>query len=285
MVALCMIWGMQQVAAKAVAADMNPILQIGLRSALAALMVYALIRWRGERLSLRDGTLAAGLGVGLLFGTEFLAIAAGLQFTSASHMSVFLYTAPIFTNLGLHWLVAGERMSKAQWAGVLAAFAGIAVAFSGGLAEAGRAGSEMLLGDALAILAGLLWGATTVLIRYSALSEAPSTTTLLYQLGGAGIIILGVAIALGQPAAATMTPMVWSSLFFQTVIVGFVSYLVWFGMLRRYLASRLSAFTFLTPLFGVAFGVLLLDESLSIEFCAGAVLVCAGVLMVNLRRR
>lgn len=287
MVVLCLLWGLQQVAVKAAAPDMGPVLQLGLRSVVAALLVWALVTLRGERFSLLDGTLAPGLGAGALFAAEFLCIALGLQYTSAAHMSVFLYTAPIFTVLGLHWLVPGEHLRRWQWAGVLAAFAGIALAFSNGfaasLAGGGRDLRAVLIGDALGVLAGLFWAATTILIRRSALAEAPPATTLMYQLCGCAVILLTVALASGEAATARMTDLVWGSLLFQSVVVGFASYLVWFWMLRNFLASRLSVFSFLTPLFGVAFGVLLLGETLDPRFIGGAVLVLAGVVLVNLR--
>jgi len=284
MLVLCVLWGLQQVAVKLAAPDMGPIMQIGLRSALAALLVVGLILFRGEKVAFDDGTLLPGIAAGTLFATEFLCVAIGLQYTSASHMSVFLYTAPIFTVLGLHWLIPGERLGWIQWAGVLAAFAGIAVAFSNGFAEQSRDWADVLLGDALGVLGGIFWSATTLLIRRSALSEAPPATTLLYQLGGCGVILIAIAVASGQADGISMSGVVWGSLFFQAVIVAFLSYLVWFWMLRQYLASRLSVFSFLTPMFGVGFGVLLLHDALDPRFVAGAVLVMIGVVMVNLRK-
>ncbi|HEY0848223.1 MAG TPA: DMT family transporter [Noviherbaspirillum sp.] len=284
MLMLCVLWGLQQVAVKLAAPGMGPVMQLGVRSAIAALLVLMLIVLRGERLSFRDGTLLPGLGAGTLFALEFLCVALGLQYTTASHMSVFLYTAPIFTVLGLHWLIPGERLGAAQWAGSLAAFAGITVAFSNGFAEQSRNWQDMLLGDALGVLGGIFWAATTLLIRRSSLSEAPPATTLFYQLGGCGVILLVIAGFNGQMAAVEMRGIVWASLFFQAVVIAFFSFLVWFWMLRRYLASRLSVFSFLTPLFGVGFGVLLLNDPLDARFVAGAVLVMAGVVLVNLRR-
>ncbi|HYD96806.1 MAG TPA: DMT family transporter [Noviherbaspirillum sp.] len=284
MLVLCVLWGLQQVAVKLAAPDMGPVLQIGLRSAAAALMVYGLMLVRGQRLSLRDGTFLPGIGAGILFALEFLSVAVGLQYTTASHMSVFLYTAPIFTVLGLHWFIPGERLGPLQWAGALAAFAGIAVAFSNGFDSTSRDWSAMLAGDALGVLGGIFWAATTILIRRSALSEAPPAVTLFYQLGTCGAILVAVGVINGQAAGAAFTPAVWASLFFQAVIVAFGSYLVWFWMLRHYLASRLSVFAFLTPMFGVGFGVLLLHDPLDPRFVAGAVLVMLGVVMVNARR-
>ncbi|RJF99867.1 DMT family transporter [Noviherbaspirillum saxi] len=285
MLILCVLWGMQQVAVKLAAPHMGPVMQIGLRSLVAALLVAALIVVRRDRFSFRDRTLLPGIGSGMLFAIEFLCIALGLQYTTASHMSVFLYTAPVFTVLGLHWSIAGERLKPLQWAGVLAAFAGIAVAFSNGFTEQGHDWWHMLIGDALGVLGGFFWAATTVLIRRSALSEAPPATTLLYQLGTCGVILVALAALLGQGQDISMTGMVWGSLFFQAVIVAFLSYLMWLWLLRKYLASRLSVFSFLTPLFGVGFGVLLLQDPLDPRFVAGAVLVMLGVVMVNMRGR
>lgn len=284
MLMLCVLWGLQQVAVKLAAHGMGPVLQLGARSAIAAILVVLLILLRGERLSFRDGTLLPGLGAGTLFALEFLFVALGLQYTTASHMSVFLYTAPIFTVLGLHWLIPGERIGAAQWAGSLAAFAGIAVAFSNGFVDQSRDWQDILIGDALGVLGGIFWAATTLLIRKSALSEAPPATTLFYQLAGCGVILLVIAAFNGQIAAAKPDAVVWASLFFQAVIIAFFSFLVWFWMLRKYLASRLSVFSFLTPLFGVGFGVLVLGDPLDMRFVAGAVLVMAGVILVNVRR-
>lgn len=284
MLTLCVLWGLQQVAVKLAVPYMGPVMQLGVRSAVAAILVLMLILLRGERLSLRDGTLLPGIGAGVLFALEFLFVALGLQYTTASHMSVFLYTAPIFTVLGLHWFVPGERLGTAQWAGSFAAFAGIAVAFSNGFTEQARDWHDVLLGDALGVLGGVFWAATTLLIRRSALSEAPPATTLFYQLGGCGVILLAIAVLNGQAGRATMNGVVWGSLFFQAVIIAFASFLVWFWMLRRYLASRLTVFSFLTPLFGVGFGVLVLDDPLDARFVAGAALVMLGVIMVNVRR-
>lgn len=284
MLALSVVWGLQQVAVKFAAPDMSPIMQTGLRSFIAALLVCLLIWYRGG-VSLPRGTLWPGLAVAVLFALEFLCISVGLEYTSASHMSVFLYTAPVFTVLGLHWLVPGERLGPVQWVGVVVAFSGIALAFSNGFTGGRDNWTGILVGDALGVFGGLFWAATTVLIRRSTLSEAPPTITLLYQLGGAGVILLAIAAALGEATSFALTGMVWASLFFQSVIVGFISFLAWFWMLRRYLASRISVFSFLTPLFGVAFGVLLMNDPIEPRFAGGAALVLAGIVMVNLRIR
>lgn len=276
MLALCAVWGVQQVVIKAAAPDIPPLVQVALRSGLSALLVAATMRLRGERIAPAAGTLRPGLLAGVLFAGEFLLIAEGLRHTDASHMSVFLYTAPIFTALGLHLWMPSERLSGRQWAGVATSFAGVALAFAGGWLRAGLR-AEMLLGDLLGVAAGAAWGSTTVVIRASRLSEAPAGLTLLYQLA-AGFVLLSLgALASGQAVHVTMTGVAWASLLFQGVVISFASYLAWFALLRRYLASHLAVLSFLTPLFGVSAGVLLLGERLDPLFLAGALLVLAGI--------
>lgn len=284
MMVLCVCWGLQQVAVKLAAPSMNPVMQMGVRSAIGALLVLGLMCWRRDNFSLRDGTFWPGVMAGLLFGAEFLCIALGLTFTSAAHMSVFLYTAPVFTVLGLQWLVPGERLHPRQWVGILLAFAGIAITFANGFSAGSGDLPAMLIGDALGVLAALMWAATTVLIRTTSLSETQPSKTLMYQLLVSAILLLAVAGSLGYATDISMTAIAWYSLFFQIVIVSFASYLAWFWILRTYLATRVSVFSFLTPLFGVGFGILLLNESVSTAFLMGAVLVLAGIVMVNVKK-
>ncbi|NOK35740.1 DMT family transporter [Corallococcus exercitus] len=280
MLVLCAIWGMQQVAVKLAAPHIPTMMQMALRSGLAAVLVGLLCWLRGERGLLRRGPWRAGMLVGVLFASEFLFVGEGLRHTHASHMGVFLYTAPVFSALGLHWLVPSERLKRTQWLGIGVAFAGIALAFGGGWLQGGI-GPGVLLGDTMGLLAGLAWGATTVAIRVSALSDAPPTQTLLYQLVGGVAILLPVALLTGQAGPITMAPVAWASLLFQGVIVCFASYLAWFWLLRRYLASNLSVFSFMTPLFGVSAGIFVLNEQADLSFAVGAVLVLTGILIVS----
>ena len=283
MVLLCMIWGFNQITIKYAAEGISLVMQGALRSGLAAalLMVYA--RVRGIALFARDGTLAAGLLAGSLFAAEFGFIYAGLKFTTASRMIVFIYLAPCFTAIGLAWLIPGERMRPLQWLGVVLAFLGILAAFGDGFFAHGKAGAAMAAGDACGIVAALLWGATTVAIRAGKLSNAAPAKTLFYQLAIAALVLPFISALLGEAGVTALTPKVVLSLAFQGVVVAFVSYLAWFWLLTKYLASRLAVFSFMTPLFGVAFGMLFLADPVTPAFIGAAVLVGAGIALVNLR--
>jgi drug/metabolite transporter (DMT)-like permease len=271
MIGLCLIWGVQQVMIKWAAPDIAPVMQAAGRSGISALLVGLLLCWKGGWDQVGN-TWRGGLLAGALFGLEFFFIAA--------HMSVFLYTAPIFTALGVHFLLASERLRPLQWMGILLAFIGIAIAFAGGVSW-DNLDRRMLLGDAFGVLAGACWGATTVVVRASRLSEAPVTLTLFYQLIVGFVGLLLIALFSGQITHVSLTTVAVASVLFQGLVVSFFSYLTWFWLLRRYLAANLAVFSFMTPLFGVTFGVVLLGEQLSLNFVIGAVLVLLGITFVS----
>ncbi len=279
MVLLCAIWGLQQVAMKLAVAEISPIMQAGLRSGLGAVLVYVWARWRGITLFSRDQSLKPGLLAGLLFGLEFVFIFVGVDRTTVSRMVVFLYTAPCFTVLGLHFFVPGERMGVRQGAGVLLAFAGLVLAFID------KASGGSLLGDAFGVLAALFWAATTVLIRATKLAQVTATKVLLYQLVVSAAVMFPLSWLVGERGIGVLSaPTLWA-MAYQIVIVAFISYLAWFWLLTRYLAGRLLVFSFLTPLFGVLFGMLLMGDQPSLYFFTAAAMVVGGIVLVNLPAR
>jgi len=278
MVVLCMCWGFQQITIKVAAAGVSPIMQAGLRSIIATVLLLAWAQLRRVPLFGRDGTLAGGVAAGALFAAEFVFIYAGLAYTTASRMVVFIYLAPCLTALGLQWFVPGERLNAGQWTGVALAFLGVALAFADGFSTAA---GLTLIGDAFGVIGAALWAATTVLIRSTRLTSASASKTLFYQLGISALVLPLASIAAGESGVSALTPMVAACLIYQGLIVAFASYLAWFWLLTRYLAGRLAVFSFLTPLFGVAFGVIFLAEPLSAAFIGAALLVGAGIVLVN----
>ena len=279
MVLLCAVWGFQQVAMKIATAEISPIMQAALRSGLGAVLVFAWARWRGVVLFGRDGSLRPGLLAGMLFGLEFVFIFVGVERTTVSRMVVFLYTAPCFTVLGLHFFVPGERMAWRQWAGVMLAFAGLVLAFID------KASGGDVLGDFFGVLAALFWAATTVLIRATSLARVTATKVLLYQLVVSAAVMFPLSWLVGERGIAVLSaPTLWA-MAYQIVIVAFVSYLAWFWLLTRYLAGRLLVFSFLTPLFGVGFGMVLMSDRPSLHFILAAAMVVGGIVMVNMPSR
>lgn len=279
MVVLCLCWGFQQVAIKLAAPDVSTVMQISIRSGFTAIILGAYLIWKNGLGQFRDGSLIPGIWIGLLFALEFLFMAWALDLTLASHASVFVYTSPIWAALGLHLFLPEERLSRLQWLGIVVAFAGVAIAFVGQGVSSGDA-SNILLGDFLALLGGAAWGMTTVVIRTTSISEAPAAKTLFYQVAVAAVTMLLVALVTGA-TQVEFTQTAVLSLGFQSVVVTLLTYLVWFWLMRRYLATRLGILSFMTPLFGVVSAMIVLNESIDPSFAAGALLVLAGIVIVN----
>ncbi len=277
------LWGLNQVAAKVALAEIPPLAQAAARSLGAALLLLAWARGRGIALWASDGTGRSGLAAGALFAAEFACIFIGLQFTSASRMAVFIYLSPFVVALGMPFIARGERLAPAQWLGLATAFAGVAWAFAEGFAPSASAGPRQLLGDSLGVAAALLWGATTLTIRATALTNAPAEKTLLYQLAVSGVLLALAAGLAGERWPAQVGALAWSSLAFQTVIVTFASYLLWFWLVRHYPATRIAAFTLLTPLAGLMAGVGLLGEPLTLRLVVALLAVVVGITLVSRR--
>jgi drug/metabolite transporter (DMT)-like permease len=282
LVGCCFLWGLNQVAAKAAMPEVPPLWQAASRSLGGAALVALWARLRGIRLFTHDATLRGGVLAGALFAAEFVCIFVGLQFTTASRMAVFIYISPFVVALGMPFIAHAERLSPAQLAGLALAFAGVAWAFAEGFTRP-AAGPHQLLGDGLGVLAGVLWGATTLAIRGTKLSAASAEKTLLYQLAISGALLLALALVQGAPLPTRLSTLAWASMGFQIVIVTAASYLVWFWLIRSYTATRLASFTLLTPVFGLLLGALLLGEPITARLVVALAAVATGIVLVNRR--
>src|SRR6202045_2605374 len=277
MLMLCLSWGFNQIAVKLTLPDIPPMLQATIRSAGALPVLLLIARLRGVRIFKRDGSRGAGLFAGALFGIEFVLIYRRLLLTPASRAGGFLYTAPFFVALGSYQFL-GERLRASQWAGLGLSFAGVALAI--GVPQA-DVDANVLLGDLLIVGGGALWAATTLIVKATPLLRAPPEKALGYQVAAA-VPILGLAAWLsGETITRVPGPLALSLMVYQAIWVVGLTFLIWFMLVRTYSASKLSAFTFITPLFGVVASYLIMHDTLTLAFGAAAVLVIAGLYLVN----
>jgi drug/metabolite transporter (DMT)-like permease len=281
LVACCLFWGFQQILIKTTVVEVPPLWQASLRFVGATALLWLWCAVRGVKLFERDGTLRAGLLAGVLFAGEFACIYLGLRDTTASRLTVFLYTSPFVVALLLPRFVASERLRPVQWIGLAIAFAAVAVAFSEGFT--GTTTARQLRGDALALAAGTLWGLTTLVIRASAMVTAPAEKTLFYQVAVTALVAPLLSLALGETWSLQYSAYAWGSLALQTAVGAFASYLTWMWLLRHYPATQMSSFTFLTPVFALVFGVALLHEPLTLQLVLALCGVAAGIVLVNRR--
>jgi len=278
MIGLCLSWGFNNVAIKLAIHDIPPLIQSSARSVIAALLVGAWTQARGIPLFKRDGTLWAGILAGVLFALEFLLIYRGLVWTTATRGVLFLYLAPFFVVIGSRWLVPGDHFNLSQWLGLLLSFVGIVIAF--GLPTP-AADSRQVLGDLMLVGGAAAWAATTLIIKASALNRISAEKTLLYQLVVSAPLLGFGAMMFGERITATPSAVAFGAFAYQTIYVVSITFTIWFVLVVRYSAARLSVFTFLAPLFGVAAGHLVLGEPLTPAFTVAVALVAAGLLLVN----
>jgi drug/metabolite transporter (DMT)-like permease len=277
MLMLCLSWGFNQIAVKLVLPDVPPMLQALARS-IGALPVLLVIGWfRGIKFFERDGTLWPGVIAGAIFGVEFVLIYRGLLLTSASRAVVFLYVAPFFVALG-SLVFLGERLRAPQWGGLALSFAGVALAI--GVPQT-NVDATVLLGDLLIVVGGALWAATTLIVKTTALIKAPAEKGLGYQVAISIPILALAAWISGETLTHVPGPLSLALLAYQSFWVVGLTFLLWFALVKTYSASKLSAFTFVTPLFGVAASYFILHDTLTIAFGAAALLVIAGLYLVN----
>jgi drug/metabolite transporter (DMT)-like permease len=277
MLMLCLSWGFNQIAIKLVLPDVPPMLQALSRSA-GALPVLLIIGWlRGVKFFERDGTLWAGVCNGVIFGIEFVLIYQGLPFTSASRAVVFVYTAPFFVALGSHFFL-NERLRASQWAGLALSFAGVALAM--GVPQA-NVDASVLFGDLLIVGGSALWAATTLIVKATALIRAPAEKNLGYQVVLSIPIFLLAAWFRDEKLMHMPSTLSLSLLAYQAFWVVGLTYTLWVVLVKAYSASKLSAFTFVTPLFGVVASYFILHDTLTLAFGAAALLVVAGLYLVN----
>ncbi|HEY8047576.1 MAG TPA: DMT family transporter [Ramlibacter sp.] len=282
LLACCLFWGLQQLLIKTTVAEVPPLWQATLRFIGATVLLWIWCAVRRVRLFDRDGTLKAGLFAGLLFAGEFACIYLGLRDTTASRLTVFLYTSPFIVALLMPRISSAEVLGRMQWIGLVIAFAAVAIAFGEGLTR--EVTLRQLRGDALALAAGTLWGLTTVVIRATKLAALSAEKTLFYQVGVTALVAPALSLALGETWSLHYSTYAWSSVAIQTAIGAFASYLTWMWLLRHYPATQMASFTFLTPVFALVFGVALLHEPLTLELVLALGGVAAGIVLVNRRK-
>jgi drug/metabolite transporter (DMT)-like permease len=271
----CMFWGFQQVLVKATVAELPPVFQSAVRGLGATLLLWLWCQWRGVRLFERDGSLKAGLLVGCLFAVEFAFIYIGLQHTSASRLTVFLYTSPFWVAALLPLFIRTERLRPVQWLGMACAFAAVVFALREGFGGGGATG------DLMGLAAGALWGLTTVAIRAANLTRLSAEKLLFYQLAVSTAVLILLSLGMGEPWDGHWSGFAIGSVAVQTMVGAFASYLAWMWMLGHYPATKISAFVFLTPLFALLFGMLWLGEAVTLTLVMSLALVAVGIVLVN----
>ncbi len=256
-----------------------PIFAATIRSLVASLILLAYLHATKRQAFMDAENIIHGVVVGALFGTEFLFLYWGTRFTDVSRAVVFLYTQPLWVALGAHFLLPDDRLSRTKITGLIAAFVGLALVFQ---SRSGNLQPLHWIGDLMETAAGFLWAATSIYIKKYMLGKNISHYQTLFSQLFYSIPILGLGVLFFEAGSVIILDVITvGTLVYQTVVIAFMSYLLWFWMVHRYQISILSAYTFLTPLFGVILSGIILGEPLPMMLWSGLILVACGIYLVN----
>ena len=280
---LALIWGADMAIIKIGARELAPLFMAGLRSLVASACLFVWMRAKGVAVFPCRVVMLHGIVVGVLFGCEFAFIYVGLQYTLASRTYVLVYTAPFFAAVGAHFFLQGDRLNALKIAGLVLAFAGVVCLF---MRDAASFSTSALPGDLMALGAGMLWAATTLYLKKYLSRQTLPLQTLFYQVFFSAPLLFLISVVVEDPIMSGLSFATGFSMFYQCIIVAFLSYLVWFQLIHQYPVSLLHAFSFFTPVFGVFLsGVLILGEVITPNLILALVLVSVGMVFVNKRPR
>jgi len=278
---LTLIWGFNFPTIKYVNQGIAPVFASTVRSVIASVCGLIYCIQRKEKLFHTDIRLFHGFMVGLLFGLEFACIYFGMLYTDAARSILFVNLSPFVVAVGAHFFLKGDRLTLLKMIGLILAFTGIVTVFGG---RPKTAKTTMIFGDVLEITAAFLWGATTLYIKRFMAEKVKPIHTFLYQLIFSIPVLLIVSFILEPQWIYKIDTSILGLVIYQGMIVAFMSYLIWFKLIHEYSVSRLSAFTFLAPIYGVLFGILFLKEEFTFSLMVGLPMVCLGIFFVNWRR-
>ncbi len=278
LIGFALLLAFNQVTIKVVNDGFQPAFFAGLRSAGAVICVWGWMRFRGRRLDFQAGTIVPGIVLGVIFAAEFLCLFIALDLTSVTRTSIIFYSMPVWLAVAAHFVLPGERIHGAKAAGLMLAFLGVVWAFAD--RGAGASGETSLLGDLAALGAAMGWGGVALMTRATSLSKLRPDMQLFWCLAVSAVILLAVAPLFGPLIRDLQMIHLWG-LAFQIVVVVAAGFMFWLWLLTIYPASSVASFSFLSPIFGIFLGWLMLGEKVGYSLLGAGALVAVGLILIN----
>ena len=278
LLAVTLLLAFNQIVIKIVDHDLQPVFFAGARSALAVVFVGLWLWWRGLLCRVRWADPGPGLAIGAIFSVEFLGLFLALDLTTVGRSALIMYSMPVWMGILGHFFLPGERVTQGRAAGLALAFAGTAWA----ILSRGSSGQSSLLGDFCALLGAWGWAGTAFLARWTRLSKAGPEAQLFWMVAVSAPILLAVSPLFGPVIRGLqVSDLFW--LVFQSGVVVAGGFVTWLWLLSVYPTATVASFSFLTPIFALILGFIFFGESLTPGLTGAAVLVSAGIVLINRR--
>ncbi|MBD3663408.1 DMT family transporter [Sulfitobacter aestuariivivens] len=268
-----------QVVIKVTGGGFSPVFSAGMRSAGAVVVLLLWMYLRGVSLQIPKAAWFGGILSGVLFAIEFLCLFIALDITTVSRASVIFYSMPVWMALIAHFVFPGEGLTRTKTAGLVMAMTGVAVALMDR-----DSGQASWTGDLLALSSSFLWAGIVLCVRLTPLSKVPPAQQLIFQVTISAPILLLLSPLFG-PLIREPELIHYAGMAFQIIAVASLGFLAWFWLLSIYPASSVASFSFLSPVFSVILGWLLLSEDVAPSVWGALVLVAGGIYLINRRPR
>ena len=279
LVGFAIVLAFNQVVIKVTNDGFQPAFQAGMRSVGAIVLIWAWMMWKTQSVRLPRRLWLVGAWAGFLFAAEFICLFTALDLTSVARVSILFYSMPVWLAIFAHFLLPGEQLTSTRALGLALAMAGVTWA----VLERDPVTGGSILGDILAIIAALSWAAIALTVRLSRLREETPEAQLFVQQLVAAPILIGFGLWVGDPITDP-TSLHWAGVMYQTVIVAFAGFLLWFYLVAKYSASGVASFSFLSPVFAVFMGWWILGERIGVGTWGALILVSLGLILINRKR-
>jgi len=268
-----------QVVVKITNGGFEPVFGAGLRSLGAMVVLLAWMKFRGIGWRLPRAAMTGAIISGLLFAIEFMCLFTALDFSTVSRTSIIFYSMPVWLALSAHFLLPGERLSGLRIVGLGLAMGGVVLALLDR-----SSGQVSLLGDVLALVSAICWAGIALCVRVTPLADVPPAQQLIWQLIVSTPILLLMAPLFGN-LIRDVQPIHIVGMVFQIFAVASFGFLIWFWLMKLYPASSVASFSFLSPVFAVILGWLVLGETIGLQIWMALGLVALGIFLINRRSK
>ena len=269
--------GLNQVLVKLVNVGMHPVFQVALRSTLAIFPILIYCYLTKKKINFFDGSLVAGIIAGVLFAVEFIFLFTALDYSTVTRVSLIFYTMPVWLSLSAHFLIKNDKPNFNKIVGLAIALLGLVLAIYEPISSYT---SKQFYGDLYSLLASFCWAAIAIMLKSSRLARAAPETQLLYKLIVSGIILLPISLLFDDFIRDINTNLILI-FSFQVIVIMCLGFIGWLWVMSKYSASSTSSFAFLTPIFGVLFGWLIMGDIINLQIYLSLFLTCLGIYLIN----
>lgn len=279
---LSAVWGSSFLWIKIAVQDVGPFTLVAWRLLFGSVGM-GLVLWFNKTSLPRSGVTWRDLAALGLVNTAlpFVLISWGEQTIDSAVASILISTVPLFTLVIAHLFLQDDPMTLRRVAGLLIGFGGVLTLMSrdldGGF-EAGLAGQFAVLGAALSDASGAVFA--RLRLRY-----VHPFVQAFAPMAVADAVVWSFAWPVEGGALVPAVPITWLALLWLGLLGSCLAYILYFSLLQRVGPTRTTMVTYLIALFGVALGVIFLNEPLDARLVGGGALVVVGIAVVNWRPR